>query len=676
MRLLGGGPVRTARHERGAARRQGGAHEAGKGDKRQGVACLGQLAGGSRGLVRRFAGRLFRRLGGRFDQVHALASVVGVLVLRDDLAVERQLLERHDGTPLEARPIEAEDDLDRPVGLLGREANLDREGRAVLLHGLRRVAVNQRARQDVLDPGLEVLVAHLVDDGHVVVGLGLVVPVVAVGRGCPDFGRRPREAHGLPLVLEVLVGGDQGAFGVVELLEDDGAPAFEGAGVELEGDHGEPAFPLGDEIRLRHDRPVAGVQGLARLRVHEDALDPVGLPFLEPAVEDLVVDARGSVGGRHVVPVGGVGRHRPDLGRRLDGHRLVGVQDVCVLGDDLAVEQDLLEHHYVDPGKPGRVELEFHLHRARGGDGRERLLGDDLLAIDDEGLSRCLVDQSAARRELLEGHVGVRNLVDDDGVSRGRDGVVAVGLVERHRVDSRLGDVVHGPQVYVHRGFGGVPVHVERVGPEGVPLVHLAAHLLDRVLAVGKRAEGVVGRGLRAVLARSEPDAGAFDDVLRVDVVLVNEGVVRVHRLLAAAPFRRRGQHAVPVGDGDVGLAGGDVGDEERDEPELLSVDGPLLLEMHVVAHHLVAPQQRSAVHVRGHHDAVAADLERAGLAVGEQVALVGRRLDDGDDAARGIVGPADHDAVLGHVGDGEPDPLEGGSEIPVVGQARVVGSA
>lgn len=339
-----------------------------------------------------------------------------------------------------------------------------------------------------------------------------------------------------------------------------------------------------------------------------------------------------------------------------------------------------------------------------GGDGRERLLGDDLLAVDDEGLSRCLVDQSAARRELLEGHVGVRNLVDDDGVSRGRDGVIAVGPVERHRVDSRLGDVVHGPQVYVHRGLGSVPVDVERVGPEGVPLVRLAAHLLDRVLAARKRAEGVVGRGLRAVLARSEPDAGALDDVLRVDVVLVNEGVVRVHRLLAAAPFRRRGQHAVPVGDGDMGLAGGDVGDEERDEPELLSVDGPLLLEMHVVAHHLVAPQQRSAVHVRGHHDAVAADLECAGLAVGEQVALVGRRLGDGvgavgqrvgrglrgvglglgvprrldggDDAARGVVGPADHDATIGHIGDDEPDPLERGSEASVVGQVRVVGAA
>ena len=282
--------------------------------------------------------------------------------------------------------------------------------------------------------------------------------------------------------------------------------------------------------------------------------------------------------------------------------------------------------------------------------------------------------------------------------------MVAVGRVERHRVDSRLGDVVHCPQVYVHRCLGGVPVHVERVGPEGVPLVRLAAHLFDRVLAVGKRAEGVVGRGLRAVLARSEPDTGALDDVLRVDVVLVNEGVVRVRRLLAAAPFRRRGQHAVPVGDGDMGLAGGDVGDEERDEPELFSVDGSLLLEMHVVAHHLVAPQQRSAVHVRGHHDAVAADFERAGLAVGEQIALVGRRLgdgvgavgqrvgrglrgvglglgvprrlDDGDDAARGVVGPADHDAMIGHVGDGELDPLERGSEVSVVGQVRVVGAA
>ena len=31
MRLLGGGPVRAARHERGAGRRQGGIHEATEG---------------------------------------------------------------------------------------------------------------------------------------------------------------------------------------------------------------------------------------------------------------------------------------------------------------------------------------------------------------------------------------------------------------------------------------------------------------------------------------------------------------------------------------------------------------------------------------------------------------------------------------------------------------------
>ena len=371
VRLLGGGPVRTARHERGAGRRQGGAHEAGKGDKRQGVACLGQLAGGGRGLVRRFTGRLFRRLGGRLDQVDALPLVVGVLVLGDHLAVELQLLESHEGAPREVRPVEAEDDLHRAVGFFGREGHLDREGLPVLLDGHGGVAVDQRSDHDVLDARLEVLVADLVHDGHVGVRVRLVVPVVAVGRGCPDLGRRLREAHGLSLVLEVLMGGDQIAFGVVEFLEDDGAPAFEGAGIQFEGDNGEPAFPFGDEIRLRHDRPVAGVQGLARLRVHEDALDSVGLSFLEPAVEDLVVDARGSVGGRHVVPVGGVGRHRPNLRRRLDGHRLVGVQDVCVLGDYLAVEQDLLEHHDVDPGKSGRVELEFHVHRARGGDGRE-----------------------------------------------------------------------------------------------------------------------------------------------------------------------------------------------------------------------------------------------------------------------------------------------------------------
>ena len=76
------------------------------------------------------------------------------------------------------------------------------------------------------------------------------------------------------------------------------------------------------------------------------------LALVESGVEHLVFDAGGFVGGRLVVTVGRVGGHRPDLGGLLHRDRLIGVEQVRVLGDDLAVEQDLLEHHDVGPRQP------------------------------------------------------------------------------------------------------------------------------------------------------------------------------------------------------------------------------------------------------------------------------------------------------------------------------------
>ena len=187
-----------------------------------------------------------------------------------------------------------------------------------------------------------------------------------------------------------------------------------------------------------------------------------------------------------VVPVGRVGGHRPDLGRFSHRHRLVGVEQVRVLGDDLAVEQDLLEHHDVGARQPGRVEREVDLDGAVGRDGLERLLGSDLLAADRQGVARRLVHEPAAGHQLLEGEVRVAHLVDDDGAPVGGERVVAVRLVERDRVDPRLGDVVHGAEVDVEGGVGGVAAHVERVRPQRVALVRLAAQLLDGVLAVGQ----------------------------------------------------------------------------------------------------------------------------------------------------------------------------------------------
>ncbi len=88
--------------------------------------------------------------------------------------------------------------------------------------------------------------------------------------------------------------------------------------------------------------------------------------------------------------------------------------------------------------------------------------------------------------------------------------MVAVGLVGRLGAEARHGLVVNRSQVDVDASGRGIAAHVERILPEGVALVRLAAKLLDAVLAEGQSPQLVIGRGHRSVLALPEPDAGAL----------------------------------------------------------------------------------------------------------------------------------------------------------------------
>ena len=107
---------------------------------------------------------------------------------------------------------------------------------------------------------------------------------------------------------------------------------------------------------------------------------------------------------------------------------------------------------------------------------------------------------------------------------------------------------------------------------------------------------------------------------------MAKQGVVGVGVPRVPVPAARGRRVAVAVRDQHVSLAGGRVLDGERDH-EAGVVGLALLGELEVVAHHLVAKLERGAVRGGAHDLAAGADLEGAGLAVGQQVAPVRRRL-------------------------------------------------
>ena len=531
-----------------------------------------------------------------------------------------------------------------------------------------------------------------------------MVAVFRIGRGRADLGHGLGHAHRLVHVVDVVVLED-GLAVAVQRLEDNDVGVLEAGAVELEGHGLEAVRLLGGELYLFLHRVPADRHRSGRCLVHHDALDDIAITGHESCVEHLVLDANGGVGRNLVVAVGRIGRDGADLGVGLHLHSLPLVVDVRVRRHLDALMLKALEGDDLLARERGCVEGELHLHVPEGRYGGKLLLGRDLGAVHDERLSRRLVHEGSLDRVGPARHeVGVCHLVDDGDGAPGRKRMVSVGRICRLGGELRDGLVVHGAQVDVEAGGRGVAAHVEGVLPKGVALVRLAAELLDAVLAEGKGAQLVVGLRHGSVLALAEPDARVFHHIRSVDIVLFEQLVVRVHRILTASPFGGGVQHTVAVGHSHMRLSRGHVGDEEGNVRELATEDRALLLQVGIMAHDLIAPEQGFALAVARDGLAVLAHLEGAGSSVGEQVAVVGRRLGDGvgsvrqrvgcglcrvgsllgvpgrldhgHDGALGPVGVLHHDAVLGCVHDRELDALKGAAEIPLRIESGVVGSS
>ncbi len=407
------------------------------------------------------------------------------------------------------------------------------------------------------------------------------------------------------------------AGGVQDLLEDDELVSLgQALGVELEGHLDGAGGRLWLEGRARgHLVAVLVEERLSGALVHERAHGDVGLAGDEALVGHRVDDLC-LAGLDDLAAVGGVGRLGAHLDGDVDGLALVG--EVRVRRHLGAVLAKALEHDQVAAAEQARVEGDLYVLAARRERGRELGLGPHGLARGiGHGLAGRLVDEG--RRELvflagLQPLVGHR--VDDLGLGVGRDVLVAVRPVLCCGGDARALLVVKAhPHGLRDRR---VALDPEAPGDELEALVGLAAQLGHGVGAVRQCRQRVVDRRRGAVLAEREPDAG-----LRVHVggsnraLMAEQGVVGVGVPRVPVPAARGGRVAVAVRHQHVRLAGGRVLDGERDH-EAGVVGLALLGELEVVAHHLVAELERGAVRGGAHDLAAGADLEGAGLAVGQ----------------------------------------------------------
>ena len=323
--------------------------------------------------------------------------------------------------------------------------------------------------------------------------------------------------------------------------------------------------------------------------------------------------------------------------------RLALVLDICVDCYLDAILHEALEGHDVLAREQARVEGELDVHRPVRVVRRELLGGGHGAAFGVEqrlasGLNHERAGEGVGAAEL---EILVVDGVHDRHLPARLGGLIAVGGVSRLRLDLR-------PLLVVERhpdglGHPRVALDPEGLGDELVALIGLAGKLLQGVLAVRQRAEGVIGRSGRAVLAQPEPDAGfgvhhVGGDGLGLEQVVVGIGVVGV-----LVPARLGRGLAVAVGHQHVGLAGRDVGDGEGGLQARVGILC-LLGELEVVADDLVVEDKLATFRVGSHDDAVGPDLEGPRLAVGEQVGVVGRGLLDGVGAIGQRVGRGPRD--------------------------------
>lgn len=165
--------------------------------------------------------------------------------------------------------------------------------------------------------------------------------VVAAGLAEEPAGRRGGHGDRLPLIVDVLVLGDQNLGGLVallgllvQLLEHHEVVAVEGGGVELaEVDVDGAVLAVGRELEFGGDVLVVDGQHLAGLLVHERRLEGVFLARNQALVGHAVGDYRILTGHQRVVAVGLVrGGGADDGGHEVHG-LLLGIE-VAFGGDD------------------------------------------------------------------------------------------------------------------------------------------------------------------------------------------------------------------------------------------------------------------------------------------------------------------------------------------------------
>ena len=267
--------------------------------------------------------------------------------------------------------------------------------------------------------------------------------VVAAGLAEEPAGRRGGHGDRLPLIVDVLVLGDQNLGGLVallgllvQLLEHHEVVAVEGGGIELaEVDVDGAVLAVGRELEFGGDVLVVDGQHLAGLLVHERRLEGVFLARNQALVGHAVGDYRILTGHQRVVAVGLVRGGGADDG----GHEVHGL----LLGIEVAFGGD-------DDGG-GTLLI------------RDRVLGHDLEHHDVLGLSAEAVDDIVGVEVEVHGHGAVVLLRGELGglVDQMGDEVFVVGdelaegiHVDGHRQLAGGGVVEHDTGVLEHGHVG------------------------------------------------------------------------------------------------------------------------------------------------------------------------------------------------------------------------------
>ena len=391
-----------------------------------------------------------------------------------------------------------------------------------------------------------------------------LVTVGGIDGGGADNGSL--HGNGLVNVVDILVVGNLDTVRGKGLEGDELGAGLDAAGIESEGHGRGTAFGFCRELRSRGDGVAVGIlEGLLGGLVHKGSRERIGLPGGKPGVTDVIGDSGIALSGDGLAVVRFAHGTCREL-RREHGHLLGNVILVLVLCElrALRIGQGLVDHEGL-AREVVVVEGEIDGHGAMGlicGEGL--LCGHGLTVHLEHVTSLGIVNLTGDGVGLARNKVAVLHLVGNlDGADT--DIVVAVGCVIGGSVDFRL-RVIESSEVdrcaVAADGDGGVH--------QCIALVRGAAKLLDGISAERHGTEGVVGLegiagGGISILTDhgvvAEPETGGRVELGAVDGAVGGQcPVVRVGVAVMGVPRGRGAEIAVLIGDGDMGLAGGEGG--------------------------------------------------------------------------------------------------------------------